>query len=186
MATTYTTNIGLGMPAPGDNPYYAPQLANTQLIDTLVLGALCVKLHENPSASLNVAVAPGSYVMRDGSGSVVSYAGNASYAVPATATTMLYLDITAAGALTAAAAYPTTAHIRLATVVAGASSITSITDNRQAYEVVGANQKWGLFGVTPVVRQTGGAATAGASYTAAEQGMINAMYTALRAYGLLT
>src|SRR5262249_29637118 len=35
----------------------------------------------------------------------------------------------------------------------------------------------GFFGVaaTPVVRQTGGAATAGATYTATEQGMINRM-----------
>ncbi len=37
-----------------------------------------------------------------------------------------------------------------------------------------------------VGQQTGGAATAGGTYTAAEQGMINRMYTALRAYGLLT
>jgi hypothetical protein len=44
----------------------------------------------------------------------------------------------------------------------------------------------GFFAVTPVARQTGGAATAGASYTATEQTMINAMYTALRNYGLLT
>lgn len=44
----------------------------------------------------------------------------------------------------------------------------------------------GFFGVTAVVQQTGGAATAGATYTSAEQGMVNRMYTALRAYGLLT
>jgi len=39
---------------------------------------------------------------------------------------------------------------------------------------------------TPAAQQTGGAATAGGTYTATEKGMINAMYTALRAYGLLT
>lgn len=44
----------------------------------------------------------------------------------------------------------------------------------------------GFFGVTAVARQTGGAATAGATYTATEQGMINRMYSALRTYGLLT
>jgi hypothetical protein len=43
-----------------------------------------------------------------------------------------------------------------------------------------------FFAVTPVARQTGGAASAGATYTSTEQGMINAMYTALRNYGLLT
>ncbi len=46
--------------------------------------------------------------------------------------------------------------------------------------------KIGVFGVTAVVQQTGGAATAGALYTATEQGMLNAVYAAMRAYGLLT
>lgn len=44
----------------------------------------------------------------------------------------------------------------------------------------------GFLGATPVSRQTGGAATAGGTYTSTEQTMINAMYTALRNYGLLT
>ena len=45
----------------------------------------------------------------------------------------------------------------------------------------------GFFGATPVVQQaSSGAATAGALYTATEQTMIQEMYTALRAYGLLT
>ena len=44
----------------------------------------------------------------------------------------------------------------------------------------------GFFGVGAVGQQTGGAATAGVLYTATEQGMINAMYAALRAYGLLS
>lgn len=48
------------------------------------------------------------------------------------------------------------------------------------------NSQIGFFGVTPVSRQTGGAATAGGTYTAAEQTMLNAVYTALRNYGLLT
>jgi hypothetical protein len=46
--------------------------------------------------------------------------------------------------------------------------------------------KVGFFAVTPVIRQTGGAATAGTVYTATEQGMLNRVYAALRAYGLLT
>ena len=37
-----------------------------------------------------------------------------------------------------------------------------------------------------VAQQTGGAATAGATYTATEQGMLNRLYTAMRNYGLLT
>lgn len=46
--------------------------------------------------------------------------------------------------------------------------------------------KIAFFGVTAVVRQTGGAATAGAVYTATEQGMLEAAYSAMRNYGLLT
>jgi hypothetical protein len=44
----------------------------------------------------------------------------------------------------------------------------------------------GFFGVTPVVRQTMGAATAGASYTATEQAMLQAVYDAVRNLGLGT
>jgi hypothetical protein len=52
--------------------------------------------------------------------------------------------------------------------------------------VGGATDKVAFFAVAPVARQTGGAATAGGSYTATEQGMINRMYSAMRNYGLLT
>jgi hypothetical protein len=44
----------------------------------------------------------------------------------------------------------------------------------------------GFFGAAAVAQQTGGAATAAASYTANEQGMVNRMYTALRNLGLIT
>ena len=44
----------------------------------------------------------------------------------------------------------------------------------------------GFFNASPQSQQTGGAATAGVAYTSTEQGMINRMYAALRAYGLLT
>lgn len=44
----------------------------------------------------------------------------------------------------------------------------------------------GFFGATPVAQQTGGAATAGSSYTTTEQVMIQRMYDALRNLGLLT
>lgn len=48
------------------------------------------------------------------------------------------------------------------------------------------HNKIGFFNSPPVVLQTGGAAVAGAVYTATEQGMINRMYSALRAYALLS
>lgn len=104
--------------------------------------------------------------------------------------------------LASAAAYPATPHIRLATVVAGATSITSIADNRKCFVACGAwadgmnitlgtatgtqigtaaTQKLGFFGHTPAVQPTMGAATAGTSYTANEQAMLNAVYSAVRA-----
>jgi len=45
----------------------------------------------------------------------------------------------------------------------------------------------GFYNTTPVTQQaSSGAATAGGTYTATEQTMIQEMYDALRAYGLLT
>ena len=46
------------------------------------------------------------------------------------------------------------------------------------------SQKLGFYGATPVVQPTMGAATAGSSYTSTEQGMLNAVYAAVRALGL--
>lgn len=48
-----------------------------------------------------------------------------------------------------------------------------------------SDSKIGFFNTAPVVQQTGGAATAGGSYTATEQGMIQRMYDGLRNLGLL-
>ena len=61
-----------------------------------------------------------------------------SQAVTASTTKVLYLDLTSSGALIVGSSYPTMAHVRLATVVAGSSTITSITDNRQCFDVVGS------------------------------------------------
>ena len=47
-----------------------------------------------------------------------------------------------------------------------------------------ATQKLSFFGHTPAVQPTMGAATAGTSYTANEQAMLNAVYSAVRALGL--
>lgn len=49
-----------------------------------------------------------------------------------------------------------------------------------------SENKIGFFGVTAAVQQTGGAATAGATYTATEQSMLQKAYDCLRTFGLLT
>jgi hypothetical protein len=206
MSTTYTPNVKLGQPALGDTGWSTPLNNNCTTLDGLApVGGLAVTLHEVPSSTLNVAVAAGNYVQQDGT--VGTYAGTGSQAITASATKVLYLDLTASGALTVAASYPSTAHVRLATVVAGSSTITSITDNRQSFDVCGsfldgvnwtfgtttgtqigtsASQKIGFLGATPAIQQTGGSATASGSYTSVEQGMLNKAYDALRTFGLLS
>jgi len=144
-------------------------------VDTLdalaPIGGLAVTLAEVPSTTLNVAVAAGKYRQQDGT--VGSYAGVATQAITTATTKVLYLDLTAAGVLTVAAAYPTTAHVRLATVVAGATTITSITDDRVTAHTIGSwaagmnfsfdtttgtkfgtatGQKIGFWNATPIIQ----------------------------------
>ena len=205
MPNSYTPNIQLAMPATGDRTWNVPVNGNVQAIDALApVGALAVVTTEVPSATLNVHVAAGCYVKQDGT--IGIYAGSTSWATTPSATNYLYLNLTNSGALTGSiSGFPTTAHVRLATVVAGATTITSITDARVAFNVVGtfvdganltlgtttgsqigtaANQKLAFFGKTPVGQPTMGAATAGTSYTSNEQTMLNAVYNAVRALGL--
>ena len=204
MSNTYTPNTKMAMPAIGDTGWAVPVNGNCTLLDALApVGGLAVTTTEVPSASLNVAVAAGTYIQQDGT--IAAFAGTASQAIGASSTQVLYLDLTNAGTLTVASAYPTTPHVRLATVVAGSSTIASITDNRQCFNVVGSwadgvnitlgstigtqigtapGQKLGFFGKPPTTQPTMGAATAGAAYTSNEQAMLQAVYNAVRTLGL--
>jgi hypothetical protein len=179
---------------------------NATFLDSLLpVTGLVVTSHEVPSASLNVDVAAGNYVTQ--AGTVSTYAGVSAQAIAASSTKVLYLDGTNSYALTAAASYPATAHVRLATVVTTATTVSSITDNRQCFAVCGgvadgttvalgsssgyqlgtaSTQKVGFLGATPAAQQTGGSATAGGSYTATEQSMLQKAYNALRTFGFLS
>src|SRR5690349_7795814 len=97
------------------------------------IGGLVVTPTEVPSASLNVRVTGGNYIKADGT--IGTFAGVSSYAMAASTTSCLWL--TDAGALTAGAAFPTTAHVRLAQVVAGPTSIGSVVDNRVQCRIAG-------------------------------------------------
>jgi hypothetical protein len=204
MADTYTSNVQLAMPAFNQTGWNVEVNSNCTLLDALnPVGDFACTTTEVPSATLNVKVAAGQFVKADGT--VVTYAGTTSQAITTATTKVLYLDGTASWALTVAASYPTTAHIRIATVVAGATTITSITDNRQVFAPCGTlfdgtvinvgtgtglqiasstSQKLGFFGKTPAVQPTIGAVTAGSSYTSTEQGIINALVTLVRTLGL--
>lgn len=204
MSNSYTSNIGLAMPAVGDRTWNFALIGNCSTLDALApVGNLAVTTTEMPSASLNVQVAPGSFVKQDGT--IGTFGGAASQALVASATWVLYLDGTASWALLAGSSYPSTPHIRLATVVAGSSTITSITDNRQCFMVCGTiadgvnwtfgslsgtqiatapTQKLGFYGATPVAQQTMGAAMAGGTYSSNEQTMLQTLWNLMRTLGL--
>lgn len=192
MSTTYTANAKLQKPAAADRNWDVPLNANADALDALApVGGGCVTLHETPSSTLNVAVAGCFYNKTDGT--VGTYAGTASQALTASNTNYLFLD--GSGTLTVnTTGFPTTVHFRLATVVAGGTTITSITDSRVTLQPLaaaclllaggtladGANiavgsttgtklgtsvsQKLGLFNATPVV-QPSGASQAAVSQT---------------------
>jgi hypothetical protein len=205
MSNTYTPNVQLAMPASGDRSWNVALNANCSALDALApVGSLAVTTTEAPSASLNVNVAPGGYLNQGGS--IGAFAGVSARAMTTSATNYLYLDLTNSGALTVnTTGFPTTAHVRLAVVIAGAGVISNIVDNRVAFSVIGSfadgtnltfstntgtqvgtapNQKLAFFGKTPIVQPTLGAASAGSSYTSNEQAMLNAVYSAVRNLGL--
>ncbi len=123
MSTTFTPKLALSKPAFADRSWHLALNANADQVDAQ-LGNLAVKPAESPSASLNIAVASGVYQKQDES--VASYAGTSSFAVTASTTNLLWL--TEAGVLTKGTSWPTagTYHVRLAAVVAGTSTVTSI------------------------------------------------------------
>lgn len=61
-----------------------------------------------------------------------------------------------------------------------------IRDGSNNQMITWASGNLGFFGSYGDTRRSGGAATAGVAYTSTEQGMLNIVYSALRAYGLLT
>ncbi len=61
-----------------------------------------------------------------------------------------------------------------------------LASSSNAAEVIIGNGTIGFLGASPVARQTGGALTAGATYTANEQTMLNRLWTMARNMGLIT
>ena len=136
MSTSYTSNLGLGKPASSDRNWHTPLNANFTLLDGLTpVAGLCVSLSETPSTTLNVNVSAGKYVGTDGA--IATYAGVTNQAI--TASTTKYLYLTTVGTLTIGSAFPTSGwYVPLAVVVAGGTTITSITDARAVCRAVSA------------------------------------------------
>jgi hypothetical protein len=180
------------------------------------IGDLAVTAHDVPvSTSLLIDVAPGIFLPQSGvvasyagslSNAVTASATTSVYLTNAGVLTLSVTGFPASPAL----------YIPLAVVVAGATTITSIADARVPFSVCGGSylpltggtlsdganivlgtttgtkigtavgQKAAFFGATPVIQQTGGVATAAATYGTNEEGMLQRAYNALRAYGLLS
>ncbi len=128
MATSYTSNLKIRKPAVNDRTWNVPLNENADLLDAVApIGALAVSLKEVPSASRDVRVAAGTFVKDDGT--LVTYAGTSSFTCSASSTCKLYL--TNAGTLTeSTSSWPGSNHVRLATVVTGTTTITSVMDER--------------------------------------------------------
>ena len=137
MADSYSANLKLATPAVGDPNWNVELDRNRQILDAQnAIGDLAVTTHEQPSASLAVDISAGLFV--NAAGTVTSYGGVTGVLVAAGATTYFYL--TASGTLAqSTTGFPAspTVYVPLATVLAGGSSITSITDGRVPFSVVG-------------------------------------------------
>jgi hypothetical protein len=135
VATTYTTNARLQKPGTADRGWDMPINANADALDGMAaIGGLAVTITESPSASLNVRAAAGTFVMADGTIGV--FGGATSIPLPASATTYLWLSPT--GVLTQGTSFPSAAHLRLAQVVTGATTVTKVIDQRVCFSVQGA------------------------------------------------
>lgn len=134
MATTYTARLKLRKGDRGDRNWHVGLNANADAIDGAnAVGAFAVTTKETPSSTLAVAVFGGVYVKADGA-TYATYAGEASLAVPASSTTMVWL--TDAGAIATGASWPSgTPCLRLAAVTTDGSKVTAIADARTPYRV---------------------------------------------------
>lgn len=214
MSNTYTPNLALAQPAQGDRSWNTPVNGNSTILDNLnAIGDLSVTTAQQPSTNLQVNVAAGLYLNQ--AGAVSAYAGNAGVSMTGGGSNYLYL--TNGGTFTVSTVgWPAspTLYIPIANVVAGASTITSITDYRAPFTVAGpawlptaggamtdganvslgtgtgtqigtaASQKIGFYGTTPVIQPTLGVATATGTYGSNEEGMLQRVYNAVRALGL--
>ena len=165
MAITRTASLKLQKPAVADRNWGPALNGNADALDGLApLSALAVTTAESPSATRGLAVAAGPYLKPDGT--TGQYAGGATTAA-ASATSHVSLN-PATGAIVVGASWPSTPHVRLAVVVADATTITSVADARC------------VLNVTLGSAVTLPAATATGSYGANEQAMLQAVYDAVQ------
>ncbi len=161
MATTYSTNLGLPMPAVADRHWDVVLNQQITTLDALdVLSGFAVTTTEYPSATLNVSIAPGSF--RSGSGTVISYPGTGITPLTLTANATNSLYLSDAGVLNASTTgFPAFGNIMpIAIVVTGATTVTSITRTRSPWFARGGHAHWGVGTPTITAGPAAGASTA--------------------------
>lgn len=130
MATQYSPKLGLSYPAASDRNWDVPLVAALLALDSGPLGKLAPRpatFSAGVPSGLTLDVAAGPYL--DDSAVHRSFAGGSVVVTPS-ATTKVWL-VAGASTLSSGSAWPTsTAHVRIATVVAGSTNITSVTDER--------------------------------------------------------
>jgi hypothetical protein len=135
--STSTTNLKITKPADNEAGWGDTCNANFDLIDGLTpIGSLYCSKAEVPSTTLNVRVTAGNYQKSDGS--IGTYAGTSSFGLTASVTNLVWL--TDSGTLTAGVSWPTAPHVRIASVLAGGTTVTTVTDARVAGLAGGATR----------------------------------------------
>jgi hypothetical protein len=134
VATTYTANVQLQKPATSDRNWDVAINANTDILDGMTaIGGFAVTIPNTPSATLQACVSPGNFV--NSSGVIVGYAGTPTFPVPPSST--VYLWLSDEGVVTSGPSFPTSAHLRLAKVVSGPTSLIQVVDERVQCSVAG-------------------------------------------------
>jgi hypothetical protein len=129
MSTTYTQNTGLGIPSLDDAAYVSTVSTDLSTLDAQsAIGTFGVSRTENPSTTLNVRINGGSF--RKADGTVVTVSTVASQAMTANQTNYVYLTNTGTVTVNTTGFPAATDIVRVATVVASGTNITSITDAR--------------------------------------------------------
>jgi hypothetical protein len=164
----------LAIPDPAHNESAWDDLwraTNAILADAEALGSLCVTLptaQRPTSTDLTVRVEAGTFL--DATGAVVTVAAVAALAVPGGVTSYVYATEDAV-VHASASGWPAGNHLRLAVVVAGASTINDIADARLPWSVAGDRSATflalagGTMASGAVVHATGGGVQVGGAAT---------------------
>ena len=137
MPTTKTPNLGILLFASGTtnwgslhNAVTFPMLDGMAALAALAAVPADIDTTSGLSTSLRIQVNAGTYV--NAAGALVAYSGTGGSPLTLAASSTKYVWLTDAGVLTTGAAFPSagTKCVRLAVVVTGATTITSVTDAR--------------------------------------------------------